>query len=496
MKVHRSTETTKPVVDSEPNVKGGDPVPEAPLAPAAQALSALKLELARRQLELVPAQAYAQKAIAKAPRVKTDPRLELAIDAAFREADPEAAKRLLEDAHARGGAQALGLAVSIFEAQAGAWFEQDPGVVEAILGAVAAHALDLLAKEPPATDHRAALASMVAANRALGCGRSLYSTYSPIDRGVASCDAFTNEPGFPDLADQLDVEGGAVVGVSGAILELGARGADLVVSVDANPAIPRMMLLFSALLLAADRTAQAEGLNADQQAELFSSFIEGGASPETLEQLRDIGYPAELLDEVNEQLDALKAMLERGAVRGWKMPKAVWCKGPNAGEHIRHLTQLALQGRIVAVSADLADEEVVSRINRVLSLHDLSAKVIHFSNALDYIPNVRGTFRNFERIDRTDSAVITTTAYFVRQAGERRHDTELTNALGTLEEPAALPASDWFGERADRLHELLWSDPTHRQQLTRDTYRRMGKAMPETPADYEGYVAMVERDAR
>ena len=462
-----------------------------PVHPVAQTLSQLELALARHQLSLVPAQAYVKQAIETTPRTRTDEKLELAVDELFRGQDTAAATKLVERTFADGGAAGIAQALAIFDAQAVAWHGSSPVETEALLTAVANRALELLAEHPPKTDHAAALDSIVAANEALACGQSVYATYSAIGSGVTSADAFSNEPGFPKLCDTLDVRGGAVVGVSGALMELGARGADLVLSVDANPHIPGLMLLYTGVLLAADAQAQAEGLSPDEQAARVLEMLSRGPHAETTEALRSIGYPESNLSDVDAQLGALKSALSGGSIRGWKLPDTLWCRGPNATEHVRHLTKLALEGRIVSVSADLADEEVVSRVNRVLELHDLPAKVFHFSNALDYIPNVKGTFDNFGRVRRTDDARITTTAYFVRSAGERQKRADLTGQLGTLDEPAALDAGAWFSGLGSELHDVLWSDASHRSGLVTGTFRRIGKPAPEVPSDYETFQKLV-----
>jgi len=366
---------------------------------------------------------------------------------------------------AREGPHALSLLVDIVTAQIAAY--PDRSAFEPLQQQVAEAVLRALAAPKSAIDHRAAMQSALAASRTLGAGLTKDALYPGLRMGIVGSNAFTNEPGFPKLVAKAKVDGGAAIGVGGAIFDLGSTGSDLIISVDANPFIRETIHLFTAILLAVDK----KGGGADE----VLAWLERGPNAETTEAMRALGVPDSLLERLDEHLTAFSMKLKGYSVEAHPIPIDLWCRGEKRNERIAHLTRLALEGRILAVTADLADPTLSDRIDRLLAAHNTKAQVVHLSNTLDYVRDVAGVLKNMGAFARNPSAIVSTCVgiNFRNAVHEAMPDDYyLVDELGTLMEPKIHPAKDWLGDtmKARALHEMVHQTGPHLRQL--DEYER------------------------
>lgn len=463
----------------------------------------LKAELARLQVRLIDAQAYVQRGLAQAPLSNTSPELEEGVLSLLRDAargitpEDRAIAALID---AAAGPRELSQLVSIFEAQVASLAPEapDPAAFSAratsILDRLAARALRTFSGAA-APDHRAAFASMLAASDVLSCGFSAAAIYPANRDHYGAANSFTNESGFPKLTARIDAKGGAAVGVGGVMFDLGSLGSELIVCVDANPKIRDIIHTFTAILLAVDARATANGWDDDRRAREVLLRLSRGKSDETRAELEALGLPARVRDSLDDQLEAFKAKLDGTSVEFAPVPHDLWCRGDRAAPRIAHLTRLALEGRIVALTADLADPHAVDRINALLAAHQTRAKIVHFSNTLDYVADIRGTVRAFGALDMRDDAMWTTCANLLRDAGARGGPAaqQLAGELGTLHDPAINRAKDWLGagKKGERLHALAWNDQRQRQILAGYLFGAHGvRDTGEVPATFEAHQAL------
>ncbi|MGQ0506792.1 MAG: LIC_10091 family protein [Myxococcaceae bacterium] len=272
--------------------------------------------------------------------------------------------------------------------------------------------------------------------------------------GPARVDAFTNESGLDGLLENVAKSaprGGAAVGVSGSLLDVASRlRSELVVSLDANPKVAAAMGLFQAVLLEADREAKALGLSSPARAQRVQSLLklESTGDVEALYQSVNRAWPAEKSAELRKLIQSVQDSKELsedvGAVKNW-------LTSADAPERIEHLTQLAREGRILAITASLDDAAAIERINRILSAHGTDASVFNLSNVLDYGANGanRDTLRALGQLRTTPDAQVISSLAHIRSLGPRKIDgrTQQTlSELGTVAKPAALPARQLFGD--------------------------------------------------
>jgi len=456
---------------------------------AGQDFEALKLNLARMQLRLVDAQRYVSRSLSTSSLSATRPELEEAVARALKrcltataDAEVEAAA-LVDRVAGREGVAGLALLTDIFEAQvAGLRYELQGEPDQAphetrlagLLDRVARASLTHLAQADPAPDATRAMQSMLAANRALSPGDSATALYTLGSRYDKHFHPYTNEKGLPRLAQQLDVRGGAAVGVSGAILDIGALGADLVISLDSDPDVQDAMVAFTGVLLLVDQHCREQGWDDQRRCTEVQRRLrypsKASERRQLIGELRSLGLPPEL----EQRLPALMEAMWRALVDA---PDGIWSEADDAAPRIRHLTRLALEGRIVCLTGDLADPAVVDRVNTLLDLHASQAKVLHLSNALDYIPDIAGVCRNFQRLHRDDAASVSTSTWFLSPGWGRRGDAPPTaaEAMGSFDNPAALPASEWLkpGGLGDQLHQEAWQKKGHPEKLWQQTVSRV-----------------------
>jgi hypothetical protein len=474
----------------QPNVaqKTDAPAP-APSASGPSSWSELRASLARLQIRLIDAQAYLQRGLSFAPMIETRPELEEAV-AKWIGGDRSSMKATIA-ALAGDGPRALATLVELAEQQLAAFPKgQD---FSALKGALAKEIFAHLA-EHPAADRRAAFHSSLAATRSLSIGLTRDALYPGLRMGLVGTNSFTNEPGFPVLVREAQLKGGAAIGVGGAIFDLGSMGAELIISVDANVHIREVIQLFTAILLAVDAKCEREGLDDRQRAGEVLSWLTRGPNAETTSALKKLELPPVLLASVDDHLGAFAQKLAGKTLEAHPIPVDLWCRGEDAPARVRHLTQLALEGRIVAVTADLADPALVERVESLLAVHHSRAQVIHLSNALDYIPDVGKTLNNLGGISRTENAQLTTSAgnvlrNSVYQAMPDHH--YLVDTLGTLEKPKLHAAKEWLGEtrNARFLSQMIWQTGPHIRQLLDWTRAAFGieqepKVSPQDPAEY------------
>jgi hypothetical protein len=482
------------------------------------AVEQLKTALARLQVRLIDAQTYACQSLSRSPLVATLPDVEagvaaqVAVLAAGAQPERASIEKLVARTQQADGPAGLMQLISVAEQQlAGAAYElrhdarrsELKTASDALLGLIAAACFAELARgsSGQAPDHRGAFASMLAANEALACSSSATATYGSPGHYERGFHPFSNEGGFGTYLDTIDARGGAAIGVSGALLDLAGLGSDLIVSVDADPDVADAIKFFAAVLLVVDKACVEHGWDDARRAQEVHARVLCADKPQEIAALKlelaSLGLPAALL----ERLPHLMESIERKNPTFYE----AWCgneKGvsPRACGQIAHLSRLALEGRIVAVTADLADPALVDRISALLDAHGSQVKLVHFSNVLDYVPDIRGVCRNFGRLPLCDDALLTTTAQvfgtehrFVDWAETQPQGRrELLASLGTFASPAILRARDWLGEGClgDSLHEAVWSWEGARKAFWASALERIAGWDTKPPPGMEHYAVV------
>ncbi len=201
----------------------------------------------------------------------------------------------------------------------------------------------------------------------------------------------TNEPGLTAALARSPLRGGAMVGVSGALMESAATlQAALMISVDEQPRVADAVRVVDALLRLLDQRAVRGDWAEDQVAAEFSRWMGGGKTEagrqEVLGHLRAAGLPADFLERVSEDhVDAEK----KGVLHHFDTHP--WCADP---KKVGHLRRLAVGDRMVAVTADLRDPLLVGRLNDLAGRYGEEISLIHLSNVLDYVnPGEEGPMR-------------------------------------------------------------------------------------------------------
>jgi hypothetical protein len=380
---------------------------------------------------------------------------------------------------------------------------QDDARLGRILDRLASAAFTGL-RDLPRPDRRAAMQSMLAAGDTLGLGFSTSALYLNFHFEYERANGFTNESGLPDLIGKIDATGGAAVGVGGAIFDIGSTGSDMIVSVDASSLIADCIHTFTAILLAVDELAQRRHWDDEHRADEVRLRLTRGSHPETIAELERMGLPGRLRDSLPKILDALAKKLAGETNEAKPIPQDLWCRSDRQAERVAHLTRLALEGRIVALTADLADPRVGERVNALLRAHGTTAKVVHFSNALDYIADIRGACRNFGAIDLHPDAVLTTSCSWILKEPLQIAQPDgytLVDMLGTSEKPKSNAASAWLGPNklGDLLHQAAWDTPQRRRDLVQWTKNLLmlndDYAEPLTVEQYKETVDRMVHDA-
>jgi hypothetical protein len=401
-----------PVVAPEPQTV------EAPLRSAAtpemRDANALQDLLARKQLRLVDAQTYLSRSLATAPLVSTQQGVERAAsEALVGLADGRAvdAGALVAGVHAQGGDAAVALLPDALRAHAKAIAADQPGFEATdVIAQVEAAIFTVLAKTDATPDRRRALASMIAASNTLDGARA------PETWMYDALHNYTNERGLPATLAKVAKDDGAAIGVSGALFDVAAaRGAGLVVLTDVMPPLKDWFLLTAAVLLVVDELADKNGWDPARRA------------AEVRRRLTDPPYPQQRAGEPsayqqhgehvrahqkavvaelaafgvdNDSLVRMKLALAQGARA--QPPAGCWLDNPEA---VQHLTRLALEGRIVATTTDLADPALAGRLQALLAAHGKQVGTLHLSNALDYTPGTAPIVETMAALPRTPGSI-------------------------------------------------------------------------------------------
>jgi hypothetical protein len=277
-----------------------------------------------------------------------------------------------------------------------------------------------------------------------------YSTFRTAD----FVDVVSNEPGLEPCLTALRAAGfpagGAAIGVSGSILDVASKlRSDLVISLDANPRLADTLGVVTAILLAVDDLARRQGLSDRKRAEaiawrLSPATLASDARHQIISELRAAGWPQGRAAD----LPRLLTMIGQSfwSPKAWGAA-SFWYNSADAGARVRHLTELAKAGRILAVTADLGQASFIDRVNSLLLEHQSSMAVFNLSNAPDYIPDVYGALRNLGALRRRADAKVVSSAYRLRPTPVLDSLTvQLCAALGTIENPGVADAKTLFGD--------------------------------------------------
>ncbi len=269
-------------------------------------------------------------------------------------------------------------------------------------------------------------------------------------------DAFGNEPGLPRCLARLPVAAGAVVGVSGALLDVAAiRSAPSVISIDVNPEIGQALLYLSAVLLVADASTRARGWSSERQAQEVRDRLSGKVGPVALlKELSSLRIEPWIL----EMLRPLCYPVQRAfcALQGDRL---TWCTGAGAPERVRHLTALALSGRILAITSELSSSRAVAVANA--AAHDQGVPIdhVHLSNSFEYTPRVAETCAVLAELDLAPDASLTVSARHFRRAAKveiKASYRGTIKSLGTFDRPRAHRARAFLA-KGQALEDDFWA---------------------------------------
>lgn len=490
----------------------------------------LKLVLARFQVGLIDARRYTQESLGKWPIVETDPRLEVQVADALRacanneRATTEALDVWVASAMESRGPEGLTLLVSSVEQRRRALRAElvDKGLqkrfdanAKNFCSRLTRTAFRHLAAGVQGPNPRAAMRSMAAATELFGLGLTRESVHGSW-RGTL--DAFTNERGLARMLEKQPQRGGAAVGVSGGILEFGSRlEADLIVSVDSNPVLADAVTVFSGMLLVVDDLCRRHGWDDSRRAAEVTKRIEldpPEIKDRVARELRDLGLPPHVDAHLEEVLAAIRvsSVEQKG--------HELWFKPPSRKQEQRilHLTRLAIEGKIVAVSGNLDSTKTVARINDLLAAHHTTASSFNLSNVLDHSPLAQSTCVNLGNIHFSDDAFVGTTQVLLRAfppdeeaaaaAGYSTGELHLAlEALGGFSEPRAHPVAELFGETpwARAIEAAVWAVPATRERLWRASAQMITggelsssiskyAGAPTSPSQYRSQCANLRRE--
>ncbi|MFO0726394.1 MAG: hypothetical protein U1E65_21590 [Myxococcota bacterium] len=288
----------------------------------------------------------------------------------------------------------------------------------------------------------------------LGKGAALYSLATP--PLAANYDPFTNEPGLDATLRKVTVKGGAAVGVSGSIFDVASRTkADLIVSVDANPDVASTIAVFTAILLLVDQRAKDKGWSDKKRAEEVFARLDAGRDPaRTTALLREL-ESVPLSEEVRLRLPAMLHRWDDKLI-GKDAVQQLWCRGPDSVERVAHLSKLAREGRIFAITGDLSDPRVPARVGALAELFGTQVSSLNFSNIIDYVPSIDVLAQSWRTLPFQKDAVLICSASHQREA--LRDNPELAPKIGTFSAPAATSAEAWLGPGgvAEQWAPLAW----------------------------------------
>ncbi|MCC6806377.1 MAG: hypothetical protein IT381_03045 [Deltaproteobacteria bacterium] len=353
----------------------------------------------------------------------------------------------------------------------------------------------------------AALAQIHSASTALsppGASAGLY----PGHDAHFNFDCFSNEPGLAATLDKLTQRGGAAIGVSGSIFDVAAAiEADLLVSVDQNPAVREVTLLLSAVLLLVDGKGSEHGWDAPRRAREVLHRLLPAALCDDPHATLDAAAAQLILDESatvakelteagllpTEQQQAATELLTSVAMKLLKSPQTLWCRGPGAPEKVAHLSRLARDGRIVAITTDLGAADLGPKLSSLLRERRAQATAFNLSNAFDYIADVSGVCQTLATLPRSaDAVVVTSTTHLDFNLERGTQKDQLIQSLGSFQAPAASPADAWLqpGGLGAELHAAIWQAPRQRRALLGYVNHRTRVSDPET---LEVFKDLVER---
>ncbi len=446
----------------------------APSEVPGQNVALLRSRLAELQLRLPEAQANMQRALQETPLLVTDPKHEALTAAWLRQAaagalDPEAMRQELASILRQGGARALAHLSQVVDArfvEACSERPQARAKLAAAMDCFSAEALSLLAQAQAAPNHRQAFLALLQANEIFGAGLGQETFYQQ-----GTHHYFTNETGLSTALKQAQPVGGAAVGVSGAVLDVAcAHLSELIISVDADPAIRHALTLIAGVLLIVDEQARTHGFDDAQRAKEVQARLTT-EHPTVLDELQGLGLPFALRPEAEEILGQIRsASSEEGAA---------WLKGiPNdetsAAKSIRHLTNLALEGRIIAVSSGLGDPRITLRINAVTASYGTEVGSVCLTNVLDWVPDIKGLCHELGRLRLKSNAVTTSSQLLL--ASQSSPDFDKIEALGSFQKTSVLPARTLLGDTqlAANAHEVLWGSPNNVSRLMESWFYTVG----------------------
>ncbi|MBI5509429.1 MAG: hypothetical protein HY903_11820 [Deltaproteobacteria bacterium] len=477
-------------------------IPEAPPERRLSATLSLDQRLASAQLRLVDAQVYLSHSLTTAPLVEASPAAEQGaakVMVALAGGATPSVEKLVDTVFVAGDERALSLlSPALFAHRRAALEDLPPGAPrdrflaasDAFIETTCAAILAKLAPSRAAPDRARAMASMLAASQTLD-GERMPETY--IGEVLYN---YTNEPGLPRTLAALEKNRGAAIGVSGALLDVAAaREAGLVVLTDVVPALKDWYLLTVATLLLVDEKAAAQGLDdVRRMHEVRALLHPAAARGEATDAERAASGQAQRaaadtvagylrgLGVAEETIGQLRRAHEKGFENG-EPPSGCWLTDPKA---VAHLTRLALEGRIVATTTDLADRALAPRLTALFAAHGTTIGTVHLSNALEYTAAKRTAVESMAGLPHAPNAIIVTSADYGFDA-----------LLGTFDQPKAQPLKDMLGDSGVAATvEKVWFEANGRNLWSTAALELTGK-LPDLNAEFPKTFAAFEaaRDA-
>jgi hypothetical protein len=344
--------------------------------------------------------------------------------------------------------------------------------------------------------------------------KSLYNgaagiTYRDGQGGTRTFDCFTNELGLWRAAVDSGVKGGAVVGVGGSVLDLAAATrAEVVICVDANPAIADWMYFITAVFALVDERAKKgrwDDAAAAREVErlLDPPSHEADAVAKELERALAKRLPEDVRGRLPELIRAVHHRATESLSPGLPTPMH-WFQQPDAPAAVAHLRKLAREGKMYCITSTLDAPGLNEGIARLCAWHRAEVKSVNLSNAYEYMQTSRPVFEKLGALPLADDAKLFLVSGHIKAALDRGElvgaaDTALARSLGNALEGAAVSARKWLGPngRGQEVDDLIWRTPSCLQMIAwnavgpkieavgMEWLNAAGIGLPTSPAELE-----------
>jgi hypothetical protein len=268
-----------------------------------------------------------------------------------------------------------------------------------------------------------------------------------------------------------------VVGVGGGVLDIGgAIRADLIVSLDASPAIRDWFIFATAMFAHVDQRAKAEGWDDERAARevqrlLDPSWSEAADTKTELQAALAPRVPEDVRGRLRQLIDAVQHRATERRHPAAPVPTH-WFRTDDAVGTITHLRKLAREGKIYYVTSTIEAPGLIEGIGNIIRWHRTEASAVNMSNAYEYMPDSRPAFEAFGRLPLRDDAKLFMVSGHVQGALSQggafdAKEAELVGELGNIMTGAVVPAKEWLGPagKGQQVEALRWKAPSCVQMM-------------------------------